>query len=653
MIRRSVVLESKGDQGLVYEQKVYNALKKANISGLDVGSKPSAGFSRHGAGDIEVKVDGKPFNVEVKLSANDQMGAGQLIYDYQSNTIHPHENLANKTDPQDLVMILKAAKKKVPAIREYIEELRNTHGIEIDGFPARIPKPVREKMTESGFSQPINARVETTSKYIIDHYNAKGVYYIQIGGSGLFYLGSNPLNLPIPPFVGSARVEMRLKYSGGQPNSDLRRAEWVAIGRMLSTVDSPYTLDDVDSVKELFSKIGGIVKKPAKKKAMKESVERYTYLDEKIWARDVAIIFENSPTILIKGPTFVSVRLSETDQVVATYNKVKNEGLMLTEASLSRRTDYDGPGKGKLIGELDTDELLACMEYHRNKQDTIKRGVDKNSALYTPNQAAEQSRRHAEHYWACKDALERLQQSGEYIKDSVDMAISIPVYDRTMLFEHLRKHYAYTPIIFEQSGTIRHRWSKQVIGQWNGEQGAVVVQPSLSLTESLAVLKRNSLTKRWKVSYKDRGFIRDKIIHAHPSWDEERIRDYFGNSFVDAEQVSESVQKYKNIGSTIVKRVKAFRNKRLKSVPYGFAYSMTPSNDYSGVGAPSGDAGGSIGEAAYKGNIGAMEVNRFYQVASPEQIKQFRQLLANEDTKSAWRLVQKVTGVRLAGREFR
>jgi hypothetical protein len=273
--------ETVGDQGLVYEQKVYAALKKANIKGLDVGAKPAAGFSRHGAGDIEATVDGMPFNIEVKLSGNDQMGAGQLVYDYKTNTIQPHGNLAAKTAPEDLELILDAARQKIPAVRKYIQVLRREHGVHVDGFPARIPKPVRIQMTDAGHSEPINARIMTNSQYIVDHYNAKGVYYIQIGGAGLFYLGSNPLDLPIPPFAGQARIEMRLKYSGPSGDSDLRRAEWVAIGRMVSTMQSPYTLDDAKSVQAMFQQMGGIVKKPtAKKKAEPAPAKKKTTAKE-------------------------------------------------------------------------------------------------------------------------------------------------------------------------------------------------------------------------------------------------------------------------------------------------------------------------------------------------------------------------------------
>lgn len=52
-------------------------------------------------------------------------------------------------------------------------------------------------------------------------------------------------------------------------------------------------------------------------------------------------------------------------------------------------------------------------------------------------------------------------------------------------------------------------------------------------------------------------------------------------------------------------------------------------------------------EASYEGNIGAMEVFKFYKVASPEEKAEFDAYLDQKDYDSAWELIQKVTGVKL------
>lgn len=54
-----------------------------------------------------------------------------------------------------------------------------------------------------------------------------------------------------------------------------------------------------------------------------------------------------------------------------------------------------------------------------------------------------------------------------------------------------------------------------------------------------------------------------------------------------------------------------------------------------------------IDEAAYVGNIGAMEMFKFYQKANDQQKKKLAELIKKKDTKSVWRHVQSVTGVKL------
>ena len=52
---------------------------------------------------------------------------------------------------------------------------------------------------------------------IWEYYATKNVYYIQIGGYGLYHMSANPANLPIPPLDVTARVRIRLKAGGSIP----------------------------------------------------------------------------------------------------------------------------------------------------------------------------------------------------------------------------------------------------------------------------------------------------------------------------------------------------------------------------------------------------------------------------------------------------
>ena len=52
-------------------------------------------------------------------------------------------------------------------------------------------------------------------------------------------------------------------------------------------------------------------------------------------------------------------------------------------------------------------------------------------------------------------------------------------------------------------------------------------------------------------------------------------------------------------------------------------------------------------EASYPGNIGMMEMFKFYQVASEDQKKYMKELLSKKLFDKAWELLQQVTGVKL------
>lgn len=249
--------------GLDYELKVYTAVKNCGVPGLSPGDKPTAGFSNQGSGDIEATYKGKPFNIEIKASAVDQMGGSSVRYDRETEEFE----LVKEMDPEDAELLLSSAKKKKDDINAYIDAARKIKPVElhkkINGVPLRMTKGARELLKQKGLSAKLNTNIISDAKFIAKHYNKKGVYYIQIGGSGLFYLGSNPLNLPVPELEGTIQIEMRIGFAGGDSTftdkegtvHDVRSAGIRLQGRLKTKGQSPYSLDDADSIKEMFKKV--------------------------------------------------------------------------------------------------------------------------------------------------------------------------------------------------------------------------------------------------------------------------------------------------------------------------------------------------------------------------------------------------------------
>jgi hypothetical protein len=250
--------EIAGQRGLDYEMKIYNAIKKSSVSFFTPGAKPAAGFSNVGAGDIEGTLNGKSFNIEVKLSADDQMGGGSFNYDLRTKTFTP----AKQMDPADEELLLSAVKQKTQALDNYIlaaQELEPTkYHKDIKGIPIKVAKSARDELKARGLLKDINTKVITDASFIEKHYNKKGVYYIQIGGAGLFYLGRNPFNLPIPRLKGEIQVEIRLAYSGTKgafpDGTETRTAGLRFQGRLRTKGRSPHTIDTVAGIEKLFLK---------------------------------------------------------------------------------------------------------------------------------------------------------------------------------------------------------------------------------------------------------------------------------------------------------------------------------------------------------------------------------------------------------------
>jgi hypothetical protein len=245
-----------GQKGLDYELKIYKAIQQSGVDFFTPGSKPSAGFSNVGAGDIEGTLNGKPFNIEVKLSPDDQMGGGSFIYDMRSKKF----TAAKKMDPADESLLLAAVQDKTKALDNYIQAARKLDPVkyhkDISGIPIKVSKAGRDELKAKGLLKDINTKVITDARFIEKHYNKKGVYYIQIGGAGLFYLGRNIYNLPVPRLKGEIQVEIRLAYSGTKgkfpDGTETRTAGLRFQGRLRTKGKSNHTIDTVKGIQKLF-----------------------------------------------------------------------------------------------------------------------------------------------------------------------------------------------------------------------------------------------------------------------------------------------------------------------------------------------------------------------------------------------------------------
>ena len=227
-------------EGFEYENEVIAALVESGYCGE---IKTGAGASAADA-DADIMLGNARYLVEVKKDLGAQMGGTSVRYVDGEFTV-----ASDAVDDDTQQMIIEALSPKVEAIEDFLGEIGASQ------FPTSCSKHEWEDARKRGLLKPINAKIRKDASFIIDHYQKKGINYIQIGGAGLFYLGENPADLPIPQLEGEIDIELRAGRSGSKVNASgiaMVGGGLRAQGRLKFKGTSPYTLDDPASIKQMI-----------------------------------------------------------------------------------------------------------------------------------------------------------------------------------------------------------------------------------------------------------------------------------------------------------------------------------------------------------------------------------------------------------------
>lgn len=252
-----------GVKGLQYEKTVVSSVKHAisNFSDqikflkLDCGS---AGFCRFSV-DLEMIVGQHPFNVEIKQNTKAQMGGTSVRYkDDKAELVD-----VDRIDEVARGLIISAVQTKGTDIHKFFEFISKQDPVEINrqvnekrSIPFVCTRNAWDAAKSSGLLKSLNAVVNFDNVDAITRgYNKKGVFYIQIGGAGLFYMNKNPLDLPIPQFEGSCQI--RLRVARGETRTlkngaNVVTGQYRAIANLLTKVSSSYSLDNPQQAEEVF-----------------------------------------------------------------------------------------------------------------------------------------------------------------------------------------------------------------------------------------------------------------------------------------------------------------------------------------------------------------------------------------------------------------
>lgn len=265
-----------GAGGVEYENKVLRTIKPQiqKIKGLKLKEGSSTAAFAATEPDLVLFMDGVQINIEIKQDSKAQMGGGSYNYDMKSKKF----NLSAKTviDPsidKKLKEVLSEKSKDLDKLLNHVKKNDAKLLTEnVKGLPLKATKSMWEELTGEGFLVPLNAKMQVPYSFLHDHYAKKNCYYIQIGGAGLFYLKSNPLNLPVPQLKLPMAIELRLGRAGSKPDKtlgvDVASGNIRAQGRLdsKSKVTSPYSLDKSGDFLKLFGNISNSDLKKLSKK---------------------------------------------------------------------------------------------------------------------------------------------------------------------------------------------------------------------------------------------------------------------------------------------------------------------------------------------------------------------------------------------------
>ena len=202
-----------------YEQLVVDALEKEGIQG----SMPEAHADATGP-DAEFVIDGEPYYLEIKLNTKAQMGDKAVGYSPKTGKF----TLSKEAyEPEVYKQIGKALKAGEKGIKDWLEALRDparpasmaweTKDINALNWKTTSRKffPAQEDGLQNAASFGYGTgkeKIKLPSNFVNKMYNSKDIYYIQIGGKGLYYMGEDKANL-FPPgkgeFGGEITLELR------------------------------------------------------------------------------------------------------------------------------------------------------------------------------------------------------------------------------------------------------------------------------------------------------------------------------------------------------------------------------------------------------------------------------------------------------------
>ena len=191
-----------GQQGFAYESRVHNKLKSGGY--VPAGFTPAG--SNPSAPDAMFNYGGRSYNLEVKLNLVTDYGQGSLNYSQGVWSLGG----ANTSAAFEMRRLLRTV-----GVEPFVNQVWGIQGAPNKGTV--IPSEFTPEMVREDYRKFTDKFIAIPSSALHSYYAAKGTYYIQVGGYGLYYMAANPAGLDVPQFTPGLRVRIRTKRGGSTP----------------------------------------------------------------------------------------------------------------------------------------------------------------------------------------------------------------------------------------------------------------------------------------------------------------------------------------------------------------------------------------------------------------------------------------------------
>ena len=248
--------------GLIYEEFIVKTIKSAarKIPGLKVISNRGAGYNSQ-IPDISLQIekDNIKSKVLIEVKKNRNVRFGQVTLGLENGEIIIRKG-GKAVDPSTIaggLNLVNRAGNGKEFLNNILSLINKEENTSFKNFPlgTSISKETYQKVTESkDYKDFVNLTEELNQERVAAHYNAKGVYYIQIGGKGLYYMGKDILNTGVPELNTAFTGSMRFKK--GTTKNGRNSISIVSEPKMKGKLDkSNINLENKEGSNELYNSI--------------------------------------------------------------------------------------------------------------------------------------------------------------------------------------------------------------------------------------------------------------------------------------------------------------------------------------------------------------------------------------------------------------